>query len=112
MTSSHIDDPNYLLQALMPLRSGMTVRLVQETVSRHGRLQIERVKKTGLLLAPGQLYGLRPDSVVISLLGRGSCVVIPSRQRGVGEIAAMGVPQKLATALFETLTKVYGVTQQ
>ena len=111
MTTRHVDEPNYLLETLMPLRYGKTVRLVQVTKSRHGRLAIERIQRTGVLFAPGQLYGLDPRFVVISLLGKGSCVIDPRAQKGLGELVRAGVHPSLAKALYAELTKVYGVNQ-
>ncbi|UGC97113.1 hypothetical protein FBPa45_0080 [Pseudomonas phage vB_PaeS_FBPa45] len=111
MTTGHVDEPNYLLQTLLPLRNGQTAKLVQVTKSRHGKLAVERTTNTGILFAPGQLYGLDPRAVVISLLGRGSCVIFPGSRKGAGDLVRAGVAPSLAKALLETLTEVYGVNR-
>lgn len=93
----------------MPLRYGMTVRLVQVSKSRHGRIAKEKTTHHGLLLAPGQLYGLLPEFVVVSLLGKGSCVIKPESSSARGELIRAGMPLALARELVALLIIVYGV---
>lgn len=106
MTYGHIGDPNYLLDRLRPLLFGQAVKLVQEAKRRHGRF--DRIVNTGVLIAPGYFYGFDKDSLVVSLLGKGSCVIFVRSPSVVSELVSAGMPIELAKALIENLKKLYG----
>lgn len=108
MTSSHVDEPNYLLEKLMPLRYGMTVRLVQVTTSKHGRLAVARERREGVLFAPGALYGVDPMALVVSVLGHGSCMTFPLSGKAKADLIRAGIAPGLVDSLTEALAKVYG----
>lgn len=109
MTNGHIELSNWLLAHLAPLRRGEAVRLVAETQTQHGKTA--RLSQKGLLIAPGRVYGLSDQAVVMSLLGSGSCVVFPAAQNSRGELVKMGLTGTLATALIEVLNQLYGESQ-
>lgn len=108
MTQSHIDEPDYFLHHLSPLLKGESVKLVVEQVKQHGK--VSRVVQKGLLIAPGNVYGLDDQAVVVSLLGSGSCVIFPNAQKSRGELVKAGLSARLAIALIESLIKLYGDT--
>lgn len=106
MTESQVDDPDYLLAHLWPLTKGQSVKLVIEQTKQHGK--VSRVVQKGLLIAPGKVYGLHDQAMVVSLLGSGSCVIFPNAQSSKGELVKAGLSARLATALIESLKKLHG----
>lgn len=106
MTNGHLEEPDYFLAYLQPLLQGMSVKLVLEQERMHG--QASRLVQKGLLIAPGNVYGLNARALVISLLGSGSCVIFPDSQTSRGELVKAGLPSRLAIALIDSLKKLYG----
>lgn len=106
MTTRQEKPSDYFKDKLAPLVSGLSVKFVLEYRKKHGTKF--REVKIMVLLAPGLLYGLSPETVVISLVGKGSCIVFPELGKGVASMVAAGIPVRLANALFEKLTELYG----
>jgi hypothetical protein len=101
MTKRHLNEPDYLLTALWPLRQEEPVRLVLQKMKMHGK--VERLVQQGLLLVSGKVYGLDDRAVVVSLLGSGSCVIFPTAQNSKSELVKAGIPAALAQALIDKL---------
>ena len=97
---------DFLKERLAPLRRGQVVKMVVEATRTQGTKS--RTEQTLLIVAPGELYGMVPETVVVSLVGKGCRVVFPKTGLGAGELARAGLPPKLAKALIEKLTEIYG----
>lgn len=80
--------------------------MAMEVKSRHGSRVL--TKSILVLLAPGKMYGMLPGAVVITLAGKGSCIVFPGKGKGVGELIKAGMPSPLAKALMSTLDELHG----
>ena len=109
MTERPRPPPDYLINHLTPLKQGRVVKLVQETKQKHG-LRIREVQ-TLVLLAPSTLYGMTPGMVIVSVIGKGSCVIIPNTGKGTGVLVKAGMPLRLAVVLIEKLDELFGETK-
>ncbi len=106
LTGSQETPRDLLKEKLAPVKRGQVVRLAVEAVRLHGRKQ--RAEQTLLIISPGEKLGLVPEAVVVMLVGKGCRVVFPRTGKGAGELARAGIPAKLAKALIEKLTEIYG----
>ena len=106
LTSRQETPRDVLKDRLAPLKRGQIVRITVETTRKQGK-QVKQ-ETTLLLLAPGQHYGMVSETVVVSLIGKGSRVVFPKTGKGAGELARAGMPPTLAKALIEKLNEIYG----
>ena len=94
-----------LKDRLAALLRGSPVELVISYKSKHGRAS--REVNLLVLLAPGKYYGML-DNLVVSVVGKGSCVVHLDSGKGAAGLAKAGFPMVLAKALVEQLTTLYG----
>lgn len=97
---------DFLKERLTPLRRGQVVKLIVEATRTHGTKT--RTEQTLLMLAPGAMFGMIPETVIVMLEGKGCRVIFPASGKGAGELARAGLPPKLAKALVEKLTEIYG----
>lgn len=95
-----------LRDRLAALLRGSPVELVISYKSKHGRAS--REVNLLVLLAPGKYYGMLGNLVVVSVVGKGSCVVHLDSGKGVAGLAKAGFPMVLAKALVEQLKTLYG----
>lgn len=97
---------DHFLERLAPLKRGKVVSLSLRVRKIHGKQH----RETNLLalLAPGRIYGMVDNAVVVSIVGKGSCVIFPDTGKGKGDLARAGVPVKAAEALLEKLRELFG----
>lgn len=95
-----------LKERLTPLKQGRVVKLTVEMTRRQGKMIVH--ENVLLLLAPGPVFEMIPDAVVVTLIGKGSRAIFPKTGKGAGELARAGLPPKLAKALVEKLSEIYG----
>lgn len=106
MTKSRSSTPDRLLKHLAPLKTGKTVSLAIDQEKRSGE-QIRKVKLL-MLLAPGALYQMHANLIVVSVIKKGSCVIDPKAGKGFGDMCKAGVPVRLAIVLLDKLRELYG----
>ena len=99
---------DWLVNALEPLINGDTKVLVMDTPTppRKG-MPSGSTRQQLVALAPGTLYGFAANSVMISVIGAGSCVIHPLEQRQLSRMILAGIPPFLANVLFNGLTRLY-----
>lgn len=98
--------PDLFKDHLAPLKRGRSVKLVVEIQKQNGKQK--RTQQYLALLAPANLYDLVPQAVVISVIGKGSCIIFPNMGTGVSDLVKAGLPVKLAVALLEKLRELFG----
>ncbi len=103
---------DWLVNALEPLINGDTKVLVMNTPTppRKGIPASGSTRQQLVTLAPGPLYGFATDSVMISVIGSGSCVVHPLESKQTSRMILAGIPPFLANALFTGLNRLYRST--
>lgn len=100
-------------QALRPLAKNQAVRLWMDIPQHPARKATRR--DTGrrlVIIAPGALLGLSPQSLMVSVVGSGSCIVWATRSRRSTDIANLtlaGMPAKLARELMNQIHHVFDV---
>lgn len=90
-----------LIEKLFPLCHGQAVALTMEFTGPR------RIKPTVsvVTLVPGNVLGMRPELIQVSILGTksGACLVDMLRQTGKGKLMLAGMPSHLAQALLDAL---------
>lgn len=106
--SGGLGEVDWLVNALEPLSKGKTKVLVMDTpaIPRKGRKDDSTTRHQLVALAPGTLYGFKQGSVLVSIIGAGSCVVVPSEPKQLTPLLRAGIPPKLAKALIDGLARL------
>lgn len=105
--SSLSADVDWFLQALYPLRLNKPVLLWMDDP------RLTRLKKRSastkrlVVLTPGELSGLPERSVLVSVVGAGSCIVHVDAKPSVANLVLAGMPVKLADVLMNQLRQVF-----
>lgn len=102
-----IDDhqPRDLLRdRLLQLIAGKTVDLVSTHEERHGK-QVRSVKQL-VLIAPGKVYNACDNIVVVSVVGKGSCIFDFNKPGNSAKFITAGLPRNLANELFTALKSI------
>lgn len=108
MTNTHREisvDADYFAAKLAPLKQGRTVTL--QMLNPRG---IGKRKNPYILIAPGTLFDLPMDTVVVSVINNGSCIVqINPREKKprISDLVRAGIPAKLANALVAKLQHIF-----
>lgn len=100
---------DYLAEILSPLKRRQIVKMVVSFTKTHGKSK--REVKLLVMLAPGEVYGMLTGSLVVSVIGKGSCVLFPKEEKGMAALTGTGLPTSAAKFLLETLHKLYGVDE-
>lgn len=98
-------DIDYFAAKLAPLKEGRTVTL--QIIHPRG---IGKRKNPIVLLAPGILFDLPKDTVVVSVLNNGSCIlrINPFEKKPrISDLVRAGIPAKLANALVAKLQHIF-----
>lgn len=106
LTTSQEKPTDYLKDRLAPLARGKSVKLTVNYSAQSGRKQ--REVSLLLLLTPGELYGMPKGTVVASVVGKGSSILLVKDKTGIAGLMKSGVPAKLAIALRDKLKEIYG----
>lgn len=106
--SSSIGNPDYLGAKLEPLTRGYAVTLSMQD-PRFDKLKAYRGKKANQLvcMAPGPMYALPTDTLLVSIVGNGSCVIRPHESKDVAKLVLAGMPAGLAKALQSKLNTLF-----
>ncbi len=101
---------DYLLNRLEPLARGYPVALAmlgrKNPVTKFRRPTNDRL----IALAPGSMYGFRNGTILVSILGSGSCIVSPEKpkeKRSIADLVLAGMPASAATILMEKLHRLF-----
>lgn len=105
---SSLGDPDFLANKLEPLTRGYAVSMSMQDPKFEKLKQYKGKKKNQLVcLAPGPMYALPTDTVLVSIVGNGSCIVRPFESKDVAKLVLAGMPVKLANALMSKLHYLY-----
>lgn len=99
-------DVDWFYQALAPLRSGLPVFLLMDGVRMVKRKGTNAGARRLVVLTPGALLGVNPKSVLVSVVGSGSCVIRADAPAKVANLVLAGVPAMLANLLMNTVHHV------
>lgn len=99
-------DVDWFYQALAPLRNGLPVFLVMDGVRMVKRKGPDAGARRLVVLTPGILLGVNPKSVLVSVVGSGSCVIKADGPAKVANLVLAGVPATLANLLMNTVHHV------
>lgn len=106
-TSQYVP-PDPLLEHLRPLAYGHVVKLVIQVRKTSGLHQ--REMNYLMLIAPGKMYGMKPELLHVAVLEKGSFILNPIMGKGLSALTKMGLPTPLAVDLIEKLKKLFGET--
>jgi hypothetical protein len=106
VAQSFSSTPDLLVKHLAPLKMGKPVRLAIDQTKQSGKKT--RETKLLMLLAPGALYQMQPDLIIVSVIDKGSCIIDPKAGKGIGSLGKAGVPVRLAIVLLDKLKELYG----
>jgi hypothetical protein len=104
MSKTHLGELDQFLNRLEPVRRGYATVLAM-TDPRYMNNPRYRGKRANQLIAiaPGELYGLRRKSVLVSVVGNGSALIYPVDRVGLDGLVLAGIPSRLAGHLMEAL---------
>jgi hypothetical protein len=104
----HIGEHDSFGAKLEPLTRGYAVSMTMQD-PRHMRNPKYRGKKQNQFigLAPGPLYGLPTGSILVSIVGSGSCVIRPFESNELAKLVLAGMPAGLAKVLVTKLKTLY-----
>lgn len=95
--------------ALQPLVKGKPVALAMDDHRpTHAKARGQRQRKLIVVITPYSAPGLEPGSFVISILGRGSCMVWPSKPNQSANLVLAGMSARLANVLLSKLQVLEG----
>lgn len=104
----HVGEHDSFGTKLEPLTRGYAVSLVMNDPSRARSAKYRGKKQNQFVgLAPGSLYGLPSGSVLVSIVGSGSCVIHPLESNDVAKLVLAGMPAGLARVLVTKLKSLY-----
>jgi hypothetical protein len=92
---------DWLLSRLAPLRNGNAV-----VIRLDNPMGVGKRKDPLITIVPGILFGFREKSVVVSVIGNGSCI-IKTDEKKIANLVKAGIPARLASALAEKLYQLY-----
>lgn len=108
-SKSSLDSTDYLLHALTPLRAGRAVALWMDTPRRAHRKNARSHPRQVVVLSPGPMLGLPKGTVLVSVVGSGSCFARVDQPQyvnlNVADLVLAGIPAKLANVLMRTLQR-------
>lgn len=94
-------DVDWLLAKLVPLKDGKPVML--QLINEAG---IGRKKNPLITIVPVECFGFRMKSVVVSVIGCGSCIVHVNENR-LSDLVMAGIPTKYAKILITKLQLIF-----
>lgn len=98
--SSLTADVDWFQQKLYRLKAGEPVSLMMETPSSKFSKRAAGPVQNLVILTPGSLLGF-PQAVLVSVLGKGSCVIHPSTK--LADLVLAGIPAVLGGALMNAI---------
>lgn len=105
--SSLSADVDWFLQALYPLRLKKPVLLWMDDPRLKRLKNRSTATKRLVILTPGEASGLPERSVLVSVVGSGSCIVDVDARPLVANLVLAGMPAKLAEVLMNQLRHVF-----
>ena len=99
-------DIDPFLQALNPLRLGKAALLWMDDPLPQKKTVQDTPKKTLVIIVPGQTIQLPKSSVLVSLVGKGSCVMRLGEPKKVAGLVLAGMPLRLARELSTRINRV------
>lgn len=98
------EDVDWLLGKLEPLKRGYPVVLSMQDAKYQNRKNYRGKRADQIVaLAPGELYGMTPRSILVSVIGNGACVVHPATSEKIADLVLAGMPARLANVLMGKL---------
>lgn len=107
--SHGLGNVDWLVNSLKPLLEGKPKVLVMDTPAPPRKGSPRNAWRQQLVaLAPGTLYGFAADTVLVSIIGAGSCVVHPLRRPArTTDLILAGMRAPLARTLLDGLYRLY-----
>lgn len=94
------------LRVLTPLSAGKSVALWMDDSRKKGNRINAESKRKLVVLIPGPVAGLPKGTVIVCIIGSGSCIVRVDQPTKVADLVLAGIPAKLATSLMDNVHRV------
>lgn len=101
-----VETQDPLFQKLLPLRRNQPVHLAMNVKRKAIRKGQDTTARSLVLMQTGVTLGLRPELILISIVGSGSVLIDPFDASAVSKLVLSGMPASLARILMTQLHRV------